>query len=164
MREANVHYTQIINGNKVEMYLCSQCAEEKGKLTFSPQLSLGSLLWGFGPGGGADYPGIGKQPVLRCDMCGMSFDDFRRLGKLGCPNCYRVFRDNLEPILRRLHGSAEHTGKMPARMADEIKTSNELKRLKAELASAVENEQYEKAAELRDRIREIENSGKSGGV
>ena len=84
--------------------------------------------------------------------------------KARCPNCYRVFRDNLEPILRRLHGSAEHTGKMPARMADEIKTSNELKRLKAELASAVENEQYEKAAELRDRIREIENSGKSGGV
>ena len=75
-----------------------------------------------------------------------------------------VFRDNLEPILRRLHGGSEHTGKVPARLADEIKTTNEIERLKAELASAVENEQYEKAAELRDRIRELENSGKSGGV
>jgi len=164
MREANVHYTQIINGNKVEMYLCSQCAEEKGKFTFSPQLSLGSLLWGFGLGGGADYPGIGQQPVLRCNVCGMSFDDFKRMGKLGCPNCYRVFRNNLEPILRRLHGSTEHTGKVPAKLADEIKTSSEIERLKAELAAAIENEQYEKAAELRDRIRELENSGKNGGV
>jgi protein arginine kinase activator len=166
MREANVHYKQIINGNKVEMHLCSQCAEEKGKLTFSPQLSLGSLLWGFGFGGADDagYPGIGQQQVLRCSMCGMSFDDFRRIGKLGCPNCYRVFRDNLEPILRRLHGSTEHTGKVPARMADAIKTTNELERLKAELAAAVENEQYEKAAELRDRIRELENNNMSGGV
>ena len=164
LREANVHYKQIINGKKVEMHLCSQCAEEKGKLTFSPQLCLGSLLGGVGFGSDTDYPGIGKQPVLRCSMCGMSFDDFRRSGKLGCPNCYRVFRDNLEPILRRLHGGSEHTGKVPARLADEIKTTNEIERLKAELASAVENEQYEKAAELRDRIRELENSGKSGGV
>lgn len=164
MREANVHYTQIINGNKVEMYLCSQCAEEKGKFTFSPQLTLGSLLWGFGLGGGDDYPGIGQQPVLRCSVCGMSFDDFRRLGKLGCPNCYSVFRDNLEPILRRLHGGIEHTGKVPGNLADEIKTSNEIERLKAELAAAIENEQYEKAAELRDRIRDLENSGKNGGA
>jgi protein arginine kinase activator len=181
-REANIHYTHIVNGVKVEMYLCSQCADEKETLSFSPQLSLGNLLWGF-PGFG-DNSGFAKfeQPeILRCSVCGMSFDDFRKSGKLGCANCYRVFRDNLDPILRRLHGSSEHTGKAPDKMPDEIKTAekrtdekktddgaklaNEIDRLKAELSSAIESEHYEKAAELRDRIRSLESSGNvSGGA
>lgn len=187
-REANIHYTQIINGKKVEMYLCSQCADENGKLSFSPQLSLGNLLWGFtGFGGNAGYGKFEQPEVLRCSVCGMSFDDFRRSGKLGCANCYNVFRENLEPILRRLHGSAEHKGNSPEKTPDTapgktqdttrckapdgIKTdggaklADEINRLKSELSSAVESEHYEKAAELRDRIRDLESSGNvSGGA
>jgi len=164
MREANVHYTQIINGNKTELFLCSQCAEENSKMTFSPQINLGKLLWGFpvfSTGTGFEEP---EHPqVTRCDVCGMSFDDFRKSGKLGCANCYRVFRDELSPILRRLHGNTEHTGKVPAKLSDTVKNTKEIERLKAELAAAVENEQYERAAELRDLIRDLENKDKNGG-
>ncbi len=191
-REANVHYTQIINNKKVELYLCSQCADENGALSFSPQLSLGNLLWGFsGIGNGSGFSKLEQPEILRCSVCGMSFDDFRKSGKFGCANCYRIFRENLGPIFRRLHGSAEHKGKSPDKMIDKVpeirpettvdmmpgkklddkmpgngvKPSDEIGRLKEELSLAVKSENYEKAAELRDRIRSLESSGNvSGGA
>ena len=164
---ANVHFTQIINGNKVEMVLCEQCANEKGKLGFSPQLNLGAFLWGF-PGFGADTDAVqkAKQPEeVRCDVCGMSFNDFRKTGKLGCGNCYKAFRDNLSPILRRIHGNVEHTGKIPEKKVGCVNVTNELEKLRAELSAAISTEEYERAAELRDRIRDMENAGNQcGGV
>ncbi len=178
-REANVHYTQIINGKKVEMYLCTQCAAENGALSFNPQLSLGNLLLGF-PGFGDSFAKFEQPEVVRCNVCGMSFDDFRNTGKLGCANCYSVFREKLAPVLRRLHGSAVHTGRTPDKAADakkagpgsgenkvgytkESRLSEEIDRLKAELSKAIEGEHYEKAAELRDRIRSLENSRNVNG-
>jgi protein arginine kinase activator len=185
-REAKVHYTQIINGKKVEMYLCTQCASENETMSFDPQLSLVNLLWGFpGFGGNSGFAKFEQPEIIRCDVCGMSFDDFRKGGKLGCAHCYSVFRDNLAPILRRLHGSAEHTGKTPDKIPDakksdmnnddmkkadsraknikEVRLSDEIDRLKAELSRAIEGEHYERAAELRDRIRSLENSGNVNG-
>jgi protein arginine kinase activator len=165
-REANVHFTQILNGTKMESYLCSQCANEKGKITLSPQLNLGDFLWGFpGFGEGGGYTEAEQPREVRCELCGMSFDDFRKTGKVGCANCYRTFRDNLGPILRRLHGSTEHKGKIPGKLTECIKTGNEIEKLKEELTAAIGREEYEKAAELRDRIRTLEGSGnKCGGT
>lgn len=163
---ANVHFTQIINGKKVEMYLCEQCANEKGQLGFSPQLNLGDFLWGFpGFGGSAGFVQVEQPEEVRCDICGMSFEDFRKTGKLGCSNCYRLFRENLSPILRRIHGNIEHKGKVPKKVSNCVNTTKELVRLKAELTAAIGHEEYEKAAELRDRIRNLESTGnKCGGV
>lgn len=165
-RDANVHFTQIINGNKVEMYLCGQCADKKGQFAFSPQLDLGDFLWGISNFVNNDgFKQLEQPPKQRCDACGMSFDDFRKTGKLGCANCYKAFRENLNPILRRLHGNTEHTGKVPGKVSHCIKYSDELVKLKAELAAAIGNEEYETAAELRDRIRGLEGAdNKCGGV
>ena len=163
---ANVHFTQIINGKKVEMYLCEQCANEKGQLGFSPQINLGDFLWGFpGLGGGSGFAQVEQPKEVRCDACGMSFEDFRKTGKMGCGNCYSVFREKLSPILRRIHGNIEHMGKVPEKVSNCLKTTDELKRLKVELTAAIGQEEYEKAAELRDRIRDLESIGnKCGGV
>lgn len=163
---ANVHFTQIINGKKVEMYLCEQCANEKGQLGFSPQLNLGDFLWGFpGFGGSAGFAQVKQPEEVHCDVCGMSFEDFRKTGKLGCGNCYRIFREKLNPILRRIHGNIEHTGKVPKKMSNCVKSTNELEKLKVELTAAIGSEEYEKAAELRDRIKELESVGNQcGGV
>lgn len=165
-KDANVHFTQIINGNKVEMYLCSQCADKKGQFAFSPQINLGDFLWGIPDFINNDgFTQIEQPQKIRCDVCGMSFDDFRKTGKLGCPNCYKVFRENLNPILRRLHGNTEHIGKVPVKISHCIKYSDELEKLKAELAEAISKEEYEKAAGLRDQIRGLEDTGnKCGGV
>ena len=165
-RVANVYFTQIINGKKIEMYLCEKCADEKGQFGFSPQLNLGDFLWGFpGFGGSAGFAQAEQPEEVRCDGCSMSFDDFRKSGKLGCGSCYNIFRENLSPILRRIHGNIEHTGKVPEKFLRCVETTNEIERLKAELTAAISSEKYEMAADLRDRIRDLESAGNMcGGV
>lgn len=161
---ANVHLTHILNGKKVEMYLCDKCAKEKGQFGFNSQLNFFNYLLGIPGIGGDDYVQAAQPEALRCKVCGMSFEDFKRTGKIGCANCYKVFRENLGPILRRLHGSAEHTGKAP-RMADgAMMPGGTLEKLREELAEAISREEYEKAAVLRDKIKDIEKPGTGKGV
>ena len=159
-RTANVHFTQIINNNKVEMYLCEQCANEKGQMGFGPSLNIGDFLSGFiGMGHGGAQLDLEPREA-GCEICGMSFEDFRKTGKMGCNNCYKNYGERLKPILKRLHGSSEHTGKAPARISRVLAVSKEIDRLKDLLGKAVQNEEYEKAAEIRDRIREMEGGQK----
>lgn len=163
-REASVHFTQIINGNKAVMYLCSQCAEKKGHFVISPQLNLGDFLWGFpGLAQSEGFTTVKKPDEVCCDFCGLSIDEFRKTGKLGCGNCYKAFDESLNPILRRLHGSVQHTGKVPKKAAECIREMNELEGLREQLAEAINKEEYEQAAELRDRIRVLESSDKQCG-
>ncbi len=164
-RVANVYFKQTINGRKVEMYLCGKCAAEKGQTGFSPQFNLGDFLWGIsGLGSNPGYIKTAGQPIVeRCDVCGMCFEDFRETGKLGCGNCYRVFRNRLTPILKRVHGNVEHKGKIPGQPADSNKIIREIQSLKTKLEEAILNEEYEKAAVFRDKIRELESSSKQFG-
>ncbi len=165
-RVANVHYTQIVNGKKVELHLCEQCVNEKGQLGIGSQLNLGDFLWGLHSlGGNINYQQPEKPEEVRCPVCNMSFGEFRKTGRLGCSNCYSVFRDDLNPILKRIHGSTEHKGKTPAKAEQSKKTVNELEKLKNELSEAISSEEYEKAALLRDKIRELEGTANpDGGV
>ncbi|MCK4851257.1 MAG: UvrB/UvrC motif-containing protein, partial [Phycisphaerae bacterium] len=94
---------------------------------------------------------------LSCPQCGLSFLEFRQHGLLGCPNDYEVFEQPLDGLLTRVHGEdTHHVGKVPARGGTQQKRNMKLLRLRRELAGAVESEEYEKAAELRDRIKEFE--------
>lgn len=159
-RIANVHFTQIINNNKIEMYLCEQCAKEKGQPNFERAFSMNDLLSGLiGLGMDAPYiaPSAHQSPQVVCSKCGMSYEEFQKNGKLGCGNCYVTFRKKLEPIIRRIHGTLQHQGKSPGKVSENIKTTNEIEMLKEQLGRAVKNEEYEKAAELRDKIRELES-------
>jgi len=159
-RVANVHFTQIINNKKTEMYLCEQCADEKGHIGFISPVNISSFLSGLA--GGSEEPYL--APVHReaaCQKCGMSFDDFQRTGKLGCDNCYEVFGNRLKPILKRLHGNFEHSGKVPAAVSAALGASKEIEKLKEMLNKAIQNEEYEKAAEIRDRIKALENKQNS---
>jgi len=97
------------------------------------------------------------QEGLVCQKCGMSYDEFQKVGKLGCSGCYETFGNRLKPILKRLHGSVEHSGKVPVKISKTLRTSKEIEELKGLLSKAVQNEEYEKAAEIRDRIKAIES-------
>ncbi|MCD8180838.1 MAG: UvrB/UvrC motif-containing protein [Firmicutes bacterium] len=105
------------------------------------------------------------QPVTvkeekKCPVCGRTYSDFRRTGKLGCSECYKVFRSGVSETLRGIHPSIVHTGKIPSKSGEELKLKRKYESLKAELSAAVKNEDYETAARLHKQIREIENEVK----
>lgn len=160
-RTANVHFTKIVNNNKVEMYLCEQCANEEGQFNLTASINpfnIGNFLssfMNFDSGDTTYVPHISQGVV--CKKCGMSFEDFQKQGKLGCSECYKTYKDRLKPILKRLHGGVAHSGKAPARISESKKVSDEINRLKQLLNEAIQREEYEKAAEIRDKIRAIEN-------
>ncbi|MEW6227073.1 MAG: UvrB/UvrC motif-containing protein [Bacillota bacterium] len=159
-RPANVHLTKIVNGVKSESHLCDQCARDKGELDlfWEPKFSFPNLLAGLlGHEPGFQAPlAIPGGTQDRCRNCGLDFPDFTKTGFLGCPDCYEEFRPRLEPLLKRIHGSTRHTGKVPRRTGGAAGVRRELESLRAELARLVAREQYEEAAKVRDRIRALE--------
>ena len=157
-RVASVHFTQIVNNNKVEMYLCEKCANEKGNTNFMSPLSLGDFFSGFLSKDIGDSYITSPNIHTVCDICGMSFSDFQNTGKIGCSNCYEIFKDRLKPIIKRLQGNTEHIGKVPSGLSNRIiKATKEIEKLKEDLNKAIQAEEYEKAALLRDKIKELEN-------
>ncbi len=154
-RVANVQVTQVINNTKNVIYLCEQCAREEGKVIIGSPFSVNDFFSGMI--GIPVRPSVAEQQLV-CDKCGMSYEEFKKVGKLGCENCYEVYGDKLAPILRRLHGNLQYHGKVPKKVYETVKVSKEIDTLKEQLDKAVKCEEYEKAAELRDKIRALENS------
>ena len=152
--EATVHLTEIVDGQKIERHLCQQCAAAEGVI-IKAQMPIPQLLEEMVLQSAAG----GDPSELRCEVCGITFAEFRKEGLLGCPNDYQAFEDVLAPLLERAHdGATIHAGKVPANAADLEQKQNELLRLRGRLKSAVAAEDYEQAAEIRDRIKELEGS------
>lgn len=162
-RPANVHVTKIINGVKNELHICEQCAKEKEGLgisneipAFNTPFSLSNIIAGL-----MDFPGSSALPYtstqeVKCSGCGLDYEVFKKTGRFGCSQCYVSFGDRLEPLFKRIHGNSQHTGKVPRRTGGIIRIKRDIDKLKYELKRAIENEEYEKAAELRDKIKTLE--------
>jgi len=151
--EATIHITEVSNGEHQESHLCEQCAEADGAVVKTPT-TINQLLSSFIMA----HTGVAELAELSCPQCGLSFLEFRQHGLLGCPNDYEVFEQPLDGLLTRVHGQeTHHVGKVPARGGTQQKRNMQLLRLRRELAGAVESEEYEKAAQLRDQIKESEN-------
>ncbi|MDP4092312.1 MAG: UvrB/UvrC motif-containing protein [Bacillota bacterium] len=160
-RPASVHFTQVVNNNKVEMYLCEQCAKEKGQVTFGSPFSISDFLSGIMEFASDNGYRIQSEPRVICEKCGMTYEEFQKSGKLGCGSCYELYHDKLDLLLKRLHGNAVHCGKSPGSKQQGMaltqpKQANEIDGLKELLNKAIQNEEYEKAAEIRDRIKNLE--------
>ena len=155
-RDAVINLTHVEHDSKVTLHLCEQCAQQKGVETGGAVLKtpLGGFLTALGKGGTVlPTPSDG----LRCPSCGSTLRDFRDSGRLGCDQCYVAFELHLRDLLRRLHGSSQHVGERydtPGESAADPRSR--LLELKAQLRRAVEGENFELAAELRDRIRVLE--------
>ncbi|MDD5194722.1 MAG: UvrB/UvrC motif-containing protein [Candidatus Omnitrophica bacterium] len=150
---ATVHLTEIVNDKIAEMHICSTCAKNKTE-EIKDQLNISDFLGGMSGPGSA----IEKEDVsLKCSSCGLSYADFKKKGRLGCGNCYLSFKKMLLPLLKKIHGSTHHAGKkIPQKLASgmpEAKTTD----LKGRLERAVQLEEYEEAARLRDEIKNLEN-------
>lgn len=157
-RPATVHLTQMINGNKIETHLCEECAAQKGAVMFDldNKFSISNLLGSFF-GNNYNIPEMKANAQLSsCPDCGMNFNDIRQTGKLGCARCYTSFERELQPSLRRIHGNRQHIGKIPLRGGEKVLLKRQIEKLKSDLQQSVANEEYEKAAQIRDQIKEIE--------
>lgn len=156
---ATVHLTDIVNGHKKELHLCQQCAE-KQKLFKKQEFNLPAILQLlFGQHIGQPNDELAR---LTCPTCGIKYMEFRAEGRLGCPNDYEVFRAGLEPLLQRIHRSGKHVGKKPRRGSVPSALQGELMDLRNRLRIAVEAEQYEEAARLRDLLRQKDATDESG--
>lgn len=168
-RPATLHFTQVLNGNKIESHVCEKCAKEKGYITYPEEgYSLHNLLAGLfsfeSPSiGNHDSNSFQQVKELRCPKCHMTFSRFKRTGKFGCATCYEAFSSRLDPIFRRVHsGNIKHNGKIPKREGGNLRTKKQLAAYKKELQQLIENEAFEKAAIVRDKIKELQNDQSEG--
>ena len=152
-QQATVHLTEIVNDQMTELHLCEACANQKGAQVES-HFGLSDLLSGLADFSKTQEPE--EVSTKACPACGMTYDDFRKVGRLGCAECYATFKRSLGSLLKRIHGSPMHIGKSPARLVKLPKTKMELAELKRRLERAIEQEEFEEAARLRDQIRRME--------
>lgn len=160
-REATVHIMQIGTNGRMERNLCEVCAGNFTKWVGEPlqgkkDVAANEFMQNIFRGT-QERKQTATDEGLSCPYCGMLYADFQKEGILGCPQCYTVFQKQLEPILRRMHGLSIHNGKIPYQHPqDSLNLQYEIVQLRAKLQEAVEQEAYEKAAEYRDILKEME--------
>jgi protein arginine kinase activator len=155
-QEANIHLTQIVDNQMTTLHLCETCAAAKG---LEPGVNPGNFpltdfLAQVGKGSSET-----SSVVAPCAYCGLRLEDFKKTGRLGCSHCYVSFETNLKSLLRRLHGATQHVGKVylppdPTRAEQQERLAG----LRRKLDRAVEREDFERAAQIRDMIRTLEGA------
>jgi protein arginine kinase activator len=155
-QEATIAYTHIVENQKRTLHLCRACVSTR-------QAGSGEV-----PASSPPPPAVAKpiepsdakaeeSATVRCGRCSMTYEEFRKAGRLGCPSCYEAFDPQLERLLKRIHGATRHQGKGPPGPRPRVPAAEELTQLRRELEAAVAAEAYERAAKVRDRIRALED-------
>jgi protein arginine kinase activator len=153
---ATFKFIEVHDNQSTEVHLCLSCAQEKGlTIKVSSKKGWGAEMLAKLVDDVAKSEDDRVGPV-QCGECGMRYSAFKESGRLGCPDCYRTFEAKLRPLLRRIHGSPRHTGKHPAKDEETVRRIREMRKLEDELATAIEGEDFERAADLRDRILAIQ--------
>ncbi|MCL2604573.1 MAG: UvrB/UvrC motif-containing protein [Defluviitaleaceae bacterium] len=149
---ATVHMQQFIGGSKTEIHLCQQCS-----FKMEMPISFENIFQGFLTSlqsMTANRPA--RVPTNPCERCGMTYEQFKSAGKLGCEACYQVFAKEIEALFKNVQGSTRHEGKFPQRLGADLRARREADQLRRQLKDAVDAENYEDAAKLRDQIRALE--------
>lgn len=149
-REATVYFTQIINGVKTKMSVCNKCAGTDGI-----KIDINSLIAGLLSIQSHEIEA--ENRVLQCDRCGLTIDEFNSTGKMGCSKCYEAFFEPMQQLLNRIHGNTHHRGKVPKKLISKQLADAKIDELRQELSECIKTEAYERAAEIRDRIKELTN-------
>ncbi len=159
---ATVHLTEIIDDQMDELHLCEQCAHQKS-LQMEQHFGLSDLL-----GGLAEFEKPTKEKeatvTVKCANCGLTYADFKKIGRLGCSECYNTFKKYLGPLLKKVHGSIIHFGKSPFKVARVLDKRGDLQALRYQLQKAIETEAFEEAAKIRDQIKELEKKQSQNGA
>ena len=158
--EATVHLTEIINDKVSNLPLSEESPPEKGQ-EMEEHFGLSDLLAGLADFGTTVEPEATLE-ALKCNSCGFSYLDFKKIGRLGCGDCYDSFKNKIAPLLKRIHGADKHVGKVPLMVGKTVKDTKDLHDLKMKLDKTIQLEEFEEAARLRDKIRELEKKDKKG--
>jgi protein arginine kinase activator len=155
--DATIHLTEITEGTRIETHLCEHCAQEQG-IVIKSQIPLNELLGSLLASQSSDDELFGSpEKDLSCPRCGFTLEQYRREGVLGCPYDYEVFEKALAPLIKKAHDSkTTHCGKVPSKIPKDEKKQIELLNLRQQLDAAVQSEDYETAAKLRDKINQLE--------
>ena len=151
---ATTHIRTIINGVVHEQKLCSYCANEEG-LNLSHQNSLSGMLASML----GEFSVVNTKTAKKCPICSSTFENIAESGKAGCSECYKTFKTELLPYLKRVHGTTKHIGKIPNDDTENISSYDTVSELKEKLKRLVSEENYEQAAIVRDEIRKLEAEG-----
>lgn len=152
---ATVHLTEIVDDQMNELHLCEECARQKST-QMEQQFGLSDLLTGMMEFEKHTKERDPEAEALKCPNCGLTYADFRKIGRLGCGDCYATFKEYLGPLLKKIHGSTVHFGKSPIKAAKLSKKKADIQELRIRLQKAVELEAFEEAARIRDQIKELE--------
>ena len=150
-KPATVHLTQIVNNKIHKVDLCEECAQAKG-VTDPSGFSLADLLL---------KASLNPEPTavaVRCEQCGFTQTDFKKIGRLGCPACYEAFKDAIGPMLGNMHKGIVHVGKVPQRALERKSLYDKLTQLQMDLDQAIKAERYEDAARFRDEIHQVKQA------
>jgi len=151
-KPATVHLAQIVGDKMQKLDLCEECAKTKG-INDPTSFSLADADVLFGLGASQEIEQAAGGVALKCPRCGFSQADFKKSGRLGCPECYRTFAEGLAGLLKTMHKGTRHIGKAPEALRATRETVDRLKSLQKKLAKAIGEEDYETAASVRDEIK-----------
>lgn len=151
-KEAKVHYTELAQGQVKKIDLCETCAKEKG-LSDPTSFNLADILLGLGASHEMEQASESKGGELKCQTCGFTQADFKKTGRLGCADCYKVFAEGLAGMLKTMHKGTTHKGKVPQTFRRSQDQASKLAQLEQDLQGAISREDFEHAAVLRDQIK-----------
>lgn len=149
---ATVHLTQMVEGKTKKVDLCEACSKEKG-VDDPTGFSLADLLLGLGAAQEIEQASGGAE--IKCPHCGFTQADFKKAGRLGCAECYKVFSEGLETLLKTMHKGTRHVGKVPQVYKQSQDLADKLKSLQKKLEKAIAEEDFETAANLRDEVKAV---------
>lgn len=153
-KNATVHLTQITGEKMQKVDLCEECAKTKG-VNDQTGFSLADLLLGLGASQELEQSAGGTE--VKCPQCGFTHADFKKSGRLGCSECYVTFSEGLGSLLKTMHKGTRHVGKVPESLRTRRDLSEQLTALQKKLNKAIEAEDFEQAAQLRDQIKQLNN-------
>ena len=156
-KTATVHLTKIVGDKMQQMDLCEECAKAKG-INDPTGYGLADLDLVLGLGAAQQIEQAAGGAELKCPRCGFTQADFKKSGRLGCPECYQTFAEGLGTLLKTMHKGTRHTGKAPEALRQSRDLSDRLKTLQNKLAKAIKDENFEQAAALRDEIKVMSDS------
>lgn len=161
-KPATFHITELTGPEVMEVHLCEPCARiylTQADSEEEPKTLAGALAQKLKVGQTAED--LARLDQQACPICGITFYEFRHIGRLGCPHDYVCFESELEPLIVNIHGATKHIGKRPKRGTQTVEQQTDLIRLRRDMKEAIDREDYERASELRDRIRSLEQQRKS---